>query len=508
MPAAWVAAAAAVYSASQSGDSSSGGGGSQQTANSAADTAAQVGKEQWQYYKDNYQPLETKLIGQADAAGSPDEYARARGAANADVTGAFDSSRKQTQSRLESYGINPGSPAYQSALGSTDLAEGATKTGALTAADNNTRSLAYSKALDVVGLGRNIPAQSSASAANAANAATNAGKLAFQRNQANAQSTGYAIGQVGNAASKWFNQPSNNQAPAYNNQTSSSGGFYDSGNYGNAPTDTGTVVPYAKGGKVSRYGLGYADGGEVGEVDMADKEGYRSKKLPDPQEHTTVRFSGPSRPRVSFPTGDRDSKLELSADFGVSREGIKLKQGGIVYRKTFADGGAVIDAEKTGGDSYDATALKGVLQKRGLNPAVAHSQAHGAASRHKGAITPHMRHFAGGGGVGRKGLEGPDASNIGEIAGPGTGTSDSVPAEIDGQQPAALSTGEFVMPAEVPKMTGEEILTAIKNAALKKRQQAGLQPQAANDAPAEAGAPQPAYASGGRVSRHGYGLGA
>lgn len=506
MPAAWVAAAAAVVgTVSSMSNSGGGGGGSQQTANSAADTAAQVGKEQWQYYKDNYQPLETDLIGKAQAAGSPEEFARARGAANADVTGSFDSARKQTQSRMESYGINPGSPAYQSTLASTDLAEGATKAGALTAADNNTRNLAYSKALDVVGLGRNIPAQSAASSANAANAATNAGKLAFQRNQANAQSTGYAVNSIGNAASKWFGQQNNNQPPTYNNQTSSSGGFYDSGNYGNAPTDNGTVVPYAKGGKVTRYGLGYADGGEVGEVDMADKEGYRSKKLPDPLDHTTVRFAGPSRPRVSIPTGDRDSKLELSADLGVSREGLKLKQGGIVYRKTFADGGAVIDAEKTGDGEYDATALKGVLQKRGLNPSVAHSQAHGAAARHKGAITHHMRHFAGGGGVGRQGLEGPDASNMGEIAGPGTGTSDSVPAEIDGEQPAALSTGEFVMPAEVPKMTGEEILTAIKNAALKKRQQAGLQPQAANDAPTEPVAPQ--YANGGRVTRYAYGLG-
>ncbi len=406
MPAAWVAAAAAVVGAVSSMSNSGGGGGASQTSNAAADQAAQVGREQWDYYKANYQPLETNLIGQASAAGSPEEFARARGAANADVTGAFDSARKQTKSRMESYGINPGSPAYQSTLASTDIAEGATKAGALTAADNNTRNLAYSKALDVVGLGRNIPAQSSASSANAANASTAAGRLAFQRNQANMQNTGYAINSVGNAASKWFGSNNNNTAPAYNNQTSSSGGFYDSGNYGNAPTDSGVVVPYAKGGLVARTD------------------------------------------------------------------------------------GAVIDAEKTGDGEYDAAALKGVLQKRGLNPAVAHQQAHGAAQRHKGAITPHMRRFAGGGGVGRQGLEGPDASNMGELQGPGTETSDSIPATIDGQQPAALSTGEVVMNAEVPKLSGDEILEALNAAGLKKR---GLEPRA----PANDGAQ--AYAEGGEV---------
>lgn len=35
------------------------------------------------------------------------------------------------------------------------------------------------------------------------------------------------------------------------------------------------------------------------------------------------------------------------------------------------------------------------------------------------------------------------------VQGPGTGTSDSVPAVIDGQTPAALSDGEFVVPADV-----------------------------------------------------------
>lgn len=47
-------------------------------------------------------------------------------------------------------------------------------------------------------------------------------------------------------------------------------------------------------------------------------------------------------------------------------------------------------------------------------------------------------------------------ANGGEIAGPGTGTSDSVPAVIDGQQPAAVSTGEYHVPAPVVQMFGPD----------------------------------------------------
>jgi hypothetical protein len=382
------------------------------TANNAASNAAQISNDQWNYYKTNYQPLESNLVAQAQAAGSPEEFARARGVANADVTGAFDTARKNTLSRMQSYGINPGSPAFQSTAASTDIAEGATKAGALTAADNNTRNLAYSKALDVVGLGKGIPAQSAASAASAANAATAASREKFAQNTDNLKNAGYGLNTVSNVAQKWFGTPTTNQNNTVGNPTT----------YGETYSTTDPAYG-ASGGKVSPRSIGYAEGG------------------------------------------------------------------------------AVIDAERTGPDAYDATALKGVLQKRGLSDVNAHAESSKAALRHKGAITPHMRRFAVGGGVGRQGLEGPDASNMGELQGPGTETSDSIPATIDGQQPAALSTGEVVMNAAVPKLSGDEILAALNEAGLKKREQ-GIEPQP--QIPPDSG--MQAYRRGGRVSS--YGLGA
>lgn len=384
----------------------------------ASNTTAQIARDQWDYYKANYQPLESNLITQATQAGSPDEFARARGAANADVTGAFDTARKNTLSRMQSYGINPGSPAYQSAAASTDIAEGATKAGALTAADNNTRDRAYSKALDVVGLGRNIPAQSSASLASNANFnAVNANRLTTQGNQ-NIQNIGAGLNTVANAyptirnaVTDWFgtSPPSNP-------------------NILSGATSMNTGTP---GGGASLLGT-FKDGGRVG----------------------------------------------------------------------YADGGRIIDAERMGDGHFDATGLKTVMMKHGLNEMNAHTQSHAAAGRHKKTFTPHQKVFANGGGVGRQGMMGMDESNMGQdvsetnqvLQGPGDGTSDSIPAEIDGQEPAALSNGEFVLNAGAMDLTGEEVAQAINEAGLRKRQQAGLTPQNAG---------MQAYARGGRVACHG-----
>lgn len=42
----------------------------------------------------------------------------------------------------------------------------------------------------------------------------------------------------------------------------------------------------------------------------------------------------------------------------------------------------------------------------------------------------------------------------GRVSGPGTGISDSVPATIEGRQPARLSDGEYVLTAEVVSKLG------------------------------------------------------
>ena len=333
----------------------------------AANTTANIAAEQWDYYKKNYEPVNTALIKEAMAAGGPEDVARAEGEANAANTAAFNRAGQQTASRMQSFGLNPASPAYQSGMGSIDLAEGASGVGARTTAANNARTLGYAKKLDVANMGRGIPSASASSAATAANAGLNASNLAFRQNQTNMTNVGYGLEPVraalGKSAATWFDAPKSD--PAWGSS------WKDSIDYA-GPQSSGLSF------SENPMGWGYKDGGMV--------------------------FTPHMKPR---------GPVKYYAD------------GGLV-----PEGGNVIDNE------------------------------------------------------------------TGEVIGEGDGESDSIPAEIDGAEPAALSNGEFVMNAQVPKLTGEEILTAINDAGLRKRGDTGLEPQSQTDA---------GYADGGRVGMDQFG---
>lgn len=75
----------------------------------------------------------------------------------------------------------------------------------------------------------------------------------------------------------------------------------------------------------------------------------------------------------------------------------------------------------------------------------------------------------------------------GPVKGPGDGMSDSIPAVIDGQQPAAISSGEYVVPADVVSGLGNgstdagvEQLEGMKNKVRKMRNGGKVQPPAIN----------------------------
>jgi hypothetical protein len=517
-----------------------GGGGGGSGASAAQDQAAlmsaeatrqntAIGQDQWDYYKKNYQPIEGNLIDQAMQAGSPLEFAKARGRANADVAGAFDSAQKQTQSRLQSYGINPASPAYQSAVGSVDLAQGAARVGALTAADNNTQQLAYSRALDIAGLGRNIPAQSAASAANAANSANSAGvvanasnQLAFGQNQTNMKNSGYAMAPitkaVSGAVSDWF-KPSTG---GYNHASDSSyGAGYDYGGY-----DYGADI-YADGGKVSRFQKGglvsrYADGGNIfhnlGIFGLADTEQTAPTNINNPNNATKPAQFANGQPFESLmPTTpwsisngqNGGSRPSAPAPTAPTRDQLRSQLVGQYTTTQQTGGGGAgfnLDDWYQHPEIYQPQSTS-VVDEAGLSAAIEKAM---SGYKDGGTITPHMRRgYADGGEIEPAGLEPNDASNMGKLAGPGTETSDSIPAVIDGQAPAALSTGEVVMNADAVKLTGEEIMEAINNAGLQRRQH-GLEP--ANEEEAQPQAFRKVgkvlkYAKGGAVCYAKHGLG-
>lgn len=145
------------------------------TAASAQDRATAVqerqvalAEEQWDYYKTHFQPLEQGLIAEVKTAGSPEEQERAAGEAHADVMQAHDRSQGIFRRTAARYGVRPGDAGFTAALGSMELARARDDALAQNLARRGVRDAAFAKRLDVVGLGRNIPAQASQGLASAA----------------------------------------------------------------------------------------------------------------------------------------------------------------------------------------------------------------------------------------------------------------------------------------------------------------------------------------------------
>lgn len=106
----------------------------------------------------------------------------------------------------------------------------------------------------------------------------------------------------------------------------------------------------------------------------------------------------------------------------------------------------------------------GVLKRGGAVPSGLMRKAHRTMAKYAngGMVNMHMR---------------PGYAEGGMVDGPGTTTSDSVPAVIDGQQPARLSTGEAVLNAEAVQLVGEDFVNRINQAGLERRGSVGRAPQ-------------------------------
>lgn len=451
--------------------------------------------DQWDYYTKNYRPAETAYINRAMEAGSPEEKERARGAANADVTNAYDAAGKAAASRMQSFGINPGSPAYQATLASGDLAKGASMAGSTTMADRSTQARADSMLQDVSNMGRGIPSNAAAGLnANAAGKA-NLASTGQRVNAANSAATGYGLNSVGNLIGKagdWFGKFGNSPADPYAGNTPN---YNPDGTIGNPTTygDTYSLTnpAFGEGNAMSLADdipTPFADGGKVDAMDPRSQEAYKRATGDDINGSGAVRNA--AQPGLEPQGLTREERAARNAKAAQGPTDPRMRQQmGLPPLKTFARGGTVIDAKRTGKGTYDATGLDSVLGKRGINPEMRAQ-----------VITPHMRRFAQGGEVDQQmGLDdgmGDVSQTSQPIEGQGTETSDSIPATIDGQQPAALSNGEFVMSAPVLKMTGADILKAINDAGLQRRD-AGLEdaPMNANEPPMQ----QQGYADGGAV---------
>lgn len=138
----------------------------QQGASDAAAQQAEIAREQWDTYKETYQPLERRLVADAQNFDSPERYAEAAGEAAADVNNQFGLARERLSRQP---GFDPSSAAAQSSMVGLELSQAAAGATGQNAARRNIRDTAWARKVDAMSLGKGLPAQASSMLSSSAN---------------------------------------------------------------------------------------------------------------------------------------------------------------------------------------------------------------------------------------------------------------------------------------------------------------------------------------------------
>lgn len=215
--------------------------------------SAQISGEQWDYYKQHYQPLESKTIADANNVGNPAEQEAAASRAAATVAQAKDAEIANAKRQQMSFGVRPSSDAAIAMDRNSQADKAAMTATAGNDARENAKWMGRQYRQNVVNSGKGIPGQAISGLNSAAGTQMNIGTNAFNRSQTMAQNAGYAAAPFVKSATDWFNK---------------GGG---SGTFGSGPMTGAQANPGAYGdmGSFGSSGGGFtglADGGPVPDV--------------------------------------------------------------------------------------------------------------------------------------------------------------------------------------------------------------------------------------------------
>lgn len=155
---------------------------------------AERGDDQWQQYKDIFQPIENKMADEAMNYDSAEEVARREGLAAATVGRQFDNAQEQTSREMARMGVSPTSSLGNTAMTDQANARALATAGAVTKERNDTKVLGMSLRENAARFGRNQTGTgiaASQAALQAGNSAT--GVMGAQTAQGNAAGTGQGL---------------------------------------------------------------------------------------------------------------------------------------------------------------------------------------------------------------------------------------------------------------------------------------------------------------------------
>lgn len=155
---------------------------------------AERGDDQWNQYKNVFQPIENRMAEEAMNYDSPEEVARREGLAAATVGRQFDNAQAQTSREMARMGVSPTSSLGSTAMTDQANARALASAGAINKERNDTKLLGMSLRENAARFGRNQTGTgiaASQAALQAGNSAT--GVMGAQSQQGNAAGTGQGL---------------------------------------------------------------------------------------------------------------------------------------------------------------------------------------------------------------------------------------------------------------------------------------------------------------------------
>lgn len=152
-----------------------------------------IAKEQWDRYKEIYEPLERKIVEDSLKVTTPGEYDKAASLASSTVASQFGKAKERLR---RTPGMDPSSGAYQSGMLGLDLTQAAADAVAQNNARENVKNTGYNRQITALSLGKGLDSTAANGLMSAANANNNlAGRSQIMAGQANNQ--GMQLAQVG-----------------------------------------------------------------------------------------------------------------------------------------------------------------------------------------------------------------------------------------------------------------------------------------------------------------------
>lgn len=409
----------------------------------------QYAQDYYNYMTDVFRPLEKSIVDNAnnyDTAGRREQEA-AQGLS--DVTQAFDAQRAKTNRNNERMGVNPNSGNAQAVNAQLDVAEAVAGANAMNKGRKNAEMTGNAMKIDAASLGRNLPSNQATSQQIANSSATGA------------VNTGLSTMTNDRAQTGLMQSGFNTAMQGYNNQANILQNQYQGQLQGWQAQQQNNAQGWAGLGTLAGMYLMRADGGEISKEEL-----YKQIADRDFTEKFNTELTEDEEAEYSKAYPDKRAIYDYDMK-GAWKSGAARGENGHypdTFKKpnhpTFSNQSLYSNEENEGGswedlgndkwrftpgktNMYSPEDLKYYFEKVEPNSELVDNR---LPLKNGGAVSPGLESVF---------------SGTGPVSGPGTSTSDSIPAK--------LSDGEFVINAEAVKMIGLDTLNSINKAGLEKR---------------------------------------